>query len=118
MPDVSGIGKSTFLIYFLWPQKTILVGFQKEIFLQINEAVQHDFFSGFGLAFPYLVDFIETYEPPQGIGTCTIIFSSPCDGKFKQTMRKSESFKYVMPVWFEEELFMLHHVTWKDVKEN
>ena len=119
---VPGIGKSLFLVYFIFrflhderfEDKFFAVEFadSKEYWCFKPTADATEFSctlesSKFILPKPFLLlcD-INTATEPASRAKWTFIFSSPNDNRYKQIMKAEPNFEYTMPTWSEQELLL------------
>ena len=119
---VPGIGKSLFLVYFIYrflhdarfKDKYFAVEFAdtKEYWCFKPTADATEFSctlesSKFILPKPFLLlcD-INTATEPASRAKWTFIFSSPNDNRFKEILKAEPNFEYTMPTWSEQELLL------------
>jgi len=122
---VSGIGKSLFLIYFIFrflndfrfPDKRFAVEFERGVyhyFIPTNvEAGTFTFNrkTATATSFPLLevpiFSDIEAPVEPQNHGKYLLIFSSPNPSRYKEKMKNFPNFRYTLPTWNYSELLFL-----------
>ena len=116
---VPGIGKSMFLIYFLYrflkdgrfPDKTFAVEFKSGkygVFYPTDNATEFTFQEvsrkrAIDKDFLLLCD-LSTREEPAKPVKWTLIFSSPDPRRYKEIMKNGQTVQYTMPTWSVEEL--------------
>ena len=117
---VPGIGKSLFMVYFIYrflqderfPNKNFALEFRKGEYKCFNPTSDPTVFKcttryGIDALYPeeylLLCDIKENAEP---LRRCkwTFIFSSPNKDRYKETLKNQPSFMYTMPTWSYEEL--------------
>lgn len=121
---VPGIGKSLFLVYFLFRflhdnrflDKTFALEFYstKKYLCFHPTADPKEFLcthqSGSGMPaknFLLLCDIVEAAEPASR-AQWTFIFSSPAPSRYKEILKRSPRYRYIMPTWSELELMFLN----------
>jgi hypothetical protein len=112
---VPGIGKSSFSLYFLWRylrdnRGPVLCEFNYNTILMIepnSSYLQRADCLVQSLRYPYLVDLNDKVEPEKGVGSFTVVFSSPDPSRYKEMMKIQTSSRYIMPVWTWDELHQL-----------
>jgi hypothetical protein len=112
---VPGIGKSLFALYFAWryctenPGKGFLLEksadeiwvFDPRYPFRVSKRSNAHSFRDM----PYLVDLNEKRLPGDCIGCFGVVFSSPCDARFKEWVKNPDiSDRYVMETWSISEL--------------
>eukprot|EP01039_Chlorochromonas_danica_P010110 gene10110-11190_t len=120
---IPGIGKSLFLIYFIYrflqddrfPDKYFAVEFHQGIYLCFQPVahateeflctIQNGSYMQ-SKRFLLLCDINDTAEPCSR-AKWTFIFSSPAPDRYKEILKNAPNFKYTMPTWSELELMFL-----------
>ena len=116
---VPGIGKSLFLVYFIYrflhddrfPDKRFALELVHNNYICFSptpkcgvfKCTEQDRSSNCLL----LCDVIENVEPLYR-GKWTFIFSSPAPGRYKEIMKNGPNYTYTMPTWSEQELMFVN----------
>lgn len=119
---VPGIGKSLFLVYFIFrflddprfSDKRFAVEFQVGIyhyFVPTNVPGAFEYFVTNSTSFPFfeipIFSDIESPSEPQNRGKYLFIFSSPNPMRYKEKMKNFPKFRYTLPTWSHSELLYL-----------
>ena len=120
---VPGIGKSLFLVYWIYrflqdnrfPDKRFALEFESGTYCYFQPTAEATLFSctqkyGNYLEsndFLLLCDITKPMEPFSR-AKWTLIFSSPSPLRYKEILKNSPHFKYIMPTWSEQELMFVN----------
>ena len=117
---VSGIGKSLFLIYFLYrflhddrfPDKSFALEFNRGVYLMFEPTLEADDVFTCSRVDSHSIDFADSLvlcdinQPvePSGRSKWLLIFSSPDRARYKQIIKNGPTYSYTLPTWSEQEL--------------
>ena len=120
---VPGIGKSLFLVYFIYrflhddrfPNKTFAVEFTKGKYVCFQPTANAEEFSCTHQNSSYvyskdnllLCDIAEALEPEMR-AKWTFIFSSPSPSRYKEILKNAPRARYILPTWSEQEFVFLN----------
>jgi len=121
---VPGIGKSMFILYFIYRylqgedlhKKSFVIQYDNHKYYHFHSFINENNEFNFSISklschlYTFdienqilLVDFKDTSEP-MNLGKATIIHSSPNEMRYKQSMNSMNHFKYYLPTWSYEEI--------------
>ena len=121
---VPGIGKSMFMIYFLWrysnddrfKDKSFAFEVERSGYFYFQQSKEQGEFFCSGnlininqirLSQILLVADMKEHREPATPGKWTLIFSSPNPLRYKETMKYKPRYRYILPTWSMEEIRMV-----------
>ena len=115
---VPGIGKSQFLLYFMWrlaqKNEPFLLEETKRVVICYapGQMTRYDGYpENIPSDLPYLCDMAEKKLPYLGkrwVPSFTAVFSSPNPDRFQELLKRDDSVELVMPPWDADEIFAAH----------